>query len=76
MLVDKDKLIERLKKTFPEADVEVRDLTGAGDHYELVITDTCFKGQSMIAQHRAVNNAVHELFTQGLHALTIKIRKT
>ncbi len=76
MLVDKDKIIIRLKRDFPGAEVEMRDLTGSGDHYELVITDFCFKNQSILVQHRLINNALQEFFEQGLHALTIKIKKT
>ena len=76
MLVDKDKIIIKLKHDFPEAEVEMRDLTGLGDHYELLMTDTCFKNQSMLVQHRLINNALQEFFVQGLHAVTIKIKRT
>ena len=64
---------ERLRKYFPEARLEVYDLTGGGDHWEVKIASTRFKGLTRIRQHQLVMDAFsNELKDGSLHALSIK----
>jgi stress-induced morphogen len=69
----KDKIIERLKKDFPDSNLEVFDLTGGGDHWEVKIRSSRFKGLSRIQQHQLVMASFQaELKSGELHALTLK----
>ena len=63
---------ERLEKAYPGDPVEVVDLTGTHDHYQVTITSKAFKGLTRIQQHKHVMNVfAEELKTGEVHALTI-----
>ena len=63
----------RLQSHFPEALVEVFDLTGTQDHYEVMVQSSAFKGLSRIQQHQKVMGVFDpELKTGEVHALSIK----
>lgn len=64
---------ERLLKAYPDGAVEVVDLTGTHDHYQVMIESQAFEGMSRIQQQRHVMDVFQaELKTGEVHALTIK----
>lgn len=64
--------IERLIKTaLPDADIEIRDLAGDGDHYAAHIVSPQFTGKTRIAQHKLVYAALGERMGGELHALQL-----
>ena len=67
--------IERLiKATFPDADVEIRDLAGDGNHYAATVVDESFRGKNRVQQQRMVNAALSEILdgpNAPLHALAL-----
>jgi stress-induced morphogen len=66
---------ERLQSAFPEGQIEVEDLTGTEDHYEVMVESKKFQGMSRIQQHQAVMAAFGpELKTGEVHALSIKTK--
>ena len=57
----------------PDAQVEVDDLTGAGDHFRIAVASSVFQGKSLIDQHRLVQQTVQAAFDSGeIHAIQIK----
>ncbi len=65
--------IERLiKEAMPDADIEIVDLAGDGDHYEARIASSAFVGKSRIAQHQLVYAALQGRMGGELHALALK----
>jgi len=67
----------RLSKFFPDAtesaDIEVVDLTGTEDHWQVFVKSSVFHGLSRIQAHQKVMTAFsEELKTGEVHALTIK----
>ncbi len=63
----------RLKNSFENAIIEVKDLNGGGDHIEVAIKYPGFKGMTRIEQHQAVMKVFEaELKTGELHALVLK----
>jgi stress-induced morphogen len=66
-----------LEQAFPDAD-ELRVIDrGGGDHLEVQVTDASFQGQSLIDQHRRVNEVLGALVKDGtIHELRIKTRGT
>jgi stress-induced morphogen len=63
----------RLESAFPGDPVEVRDLTGTEDHYEVQVTSSVFAGLTRMEQHQKVMAAFQaELKTGEVHALTIR----
>ncbi|HVK62114.1 MAG TPA: BolA/IbaG family iron-sulfur metabolism protein [Bdellovibrionales bacterium] len=68
-----DQLKTRLEAAYPDGTVDVVDLTGTHDHYQVAVTSGAFKGLSRIQAHKHVMNVFDaELKTGEVHALTIK----
>lgn len=44
---------------------------GSGGHFHVRIRASCFAGQSRLARHRLVYDALAELIPRGIHALAI-----
>jgi stress-induced morphogen len=66
---------ERLEEAFPQANVEVLDLTGGENHYEVFVESSSFQGLSRIEQHQKVMAAfATELKTGEVHALSIRTK--
>ncbi len=65
----------RLETAYPGDAIEVVDLTGTHDHYQVMITSNAFRGLSRIQQHKHVMNVFsEELKTGEVHALTIQTK--
>lgn len=63
----------RLQQSFPNALVEVTDLTGTQDHYEVYVKSDAFQGLTRMDQHKKVMAAFQaELKTGEVHALSIR----
>ena len=66
-------LEERIRKALPDSDVDVKDLTGTGDHFEARVVAPQFEGKGMVEQHKLVYAPLQELLATGeLHALALK----
>jgi len=64
--------IERLIKAgIPDAEVEVVDLRGDGDHYAAHVISPSFKGKSRVQQHQMVQRALRQVLGGELHALAL-----
>lgn len=73
LLMSPEQMHARLVQFFPESQVEVTDLTGGGDHYEVFVQSKVFQGLSRIEQHQKVMAAFQaELKTGEVHALSIR----
>lgn len=65
----------RLEQTYTEAKIEVYDLTGTQDHYEVFVESDIFAGMTRIQQHQHVMACFGpELKTGEVHALSIKTK--
>jgi stress-induced morphogen len=64
----------RLSAKFLGAKIEVNDLTGTNDHYEVVIRSGALAALKRIDSHKSVMSVFDpELKTGEIHALTIRI---
>jgi len=73
MPITSDRLLKNLKKSFPNAIIEIIDLVGDDNHYKIIIKGKCFVGKTRIEQHRMVNNALKdELLSETLHAMELQ----
>ncbi len=61
-----------LKSAFPDADIELIDLTGTQDHYQARIVSQSFEGKGPIEQHKMVYAALGEAMKGPIHALALK----
>ncbi|HXX32084.1 MAG TPA: BolA family transcriptional regulator [Myxococcaceae bacterium] len=72
-MLDPAELSRRIRDALPGAEVEVRDLTGTGDHFEARVVAPGFEGLGMLDQHQAVYRPLRDLLDSGvLHALALK----
>ena len=72
MAISAIELEDYLRASFPQATIQLKDLVGDQDHYELVIIDASFEGKSLLAQHQMINKALKSIIHTRLHALTIR----
>lgn len=63
---------EMMERGLPGARVEVRDLTGGGDHFEALVVSESFEGKGPVERHQAVYAALGDAMRARIHALTIK----
>jgi len=74
MAMQADDIIAMITDALPDAQVELVDLAGDGDHYKAVITSPSFAGLSRIAQHQAVYAALKGKMGGELHALALETK--
>ena len=61
-----------LRAAFADADIQIQDLAGDGDHYRAVIRSASFAGKSRVAQHQMVYAALQGRMGGELHALALE----
>jgi acid stress-induced BolA-like protein IbaG/YrbA len=72
-MLDPEDIAKRITSALPGAEVEVRDLTGTGDHFEARVVAVAFEGLGMLDQHQAVYAPLRDILDSGaLHALALK----
>ena len=69
-----DAVKARLLTAFPDARIEVTDLTGTSDHFQAVVVTQAFEGKTRIEQHKMVYAALGELMNGPIHALALTTR--
>ena len=65
---------DTLKSHFQDAEVQVGDMTGTGDHLEIAISSQAFQGKKLLEQHRLVMDVLKKEFDDQLHAVKLKIQ--
>lgn len=63
-----------IKEAFPDADIEIIDLAGDGDHYKAIIASSAFAGKNRVAQHQMVYAALKGNMGGVLHALALETK--
>lgn len=74
-MADAETIISRIKESLPSADVKAHDLTGGGDHWQVVVRAKEFAGKSLIEQHQMVYKALGELMRREIHALALDTKE-
>ena len=63
-----------LREAFPDADIELVDLAGDGDHWKAIVASSAFTGKTRVAQHQLVYAALKGKMGGVLHALAVETR--
>lgn len=72
-MLDADFVRARILEALPGSEVEVRDTTGTGDHFEARVVSPAFAGKPMVQQHQLVYAPLQQWLKTGeLHALALK----
>jgi stress-induced morphogen len=61
----------RIRAALPDAEVEVSDTTGGGDHFAATVVTAVFHGKTPVDRHRLVYAALGELMRREIHALAL-----
>lgn len=72
--MEPDAIIAKIRAKIPDAQIDLKDLTGTKDHWEATIVSVAFEGKTPIAQHRMVYDALAEEMKGPIHALALKTR--
>lgn len=72
-MVTSEQVITMIRTALPDAEVQVEDLTGGGDHLQVTVVSTAFEGKPLIKQHQLVYGAVQSaMASEAIHALALK----
>ena len=70
-----EEIREILIKRLAGSSVEVEDMTGTMDHFQVTVVWPGFQGKGLIEQHKIVNQALAAPLEDGrIHALKIKTK--
>jgi stress-induced morphogen len=61
-----------LRHAFPDAEIDIQDLAGDGDHYRARIVASAFAGLTRVRQHQLVYAALKGKMGGQLHALALE----
>ena len=71
MPITADALHADLAEAFPDADIQIEDLAGDGDHYRARVVSSAFAGMPRVRRHQAVYAALKGKMGGELHALAL-----
>ncbi|WP_417582369.1 BolA family protein [Pelagibacterium sp.] len=71
MPMDAAEIETLIKQALPDAQIDIRDLAGDGDHYAATVTSEEFRGKSRVQQHQLVYKALKGNMGGELHALAL-----
>jgi stress-induced morphogen len=72
MAMDARSIESLIRQALPDAEVEIRDLAGDGDHYAATIVSAAFRGKTRVQQHQMVYQALEGRMGGELHALALQ----
>lgn len=67
-------LEDHLREAFPDAEIELIDLAGDGDHWKAIVASSAFAGKTRVAQHQMVYAALKGKMGGVLHALALETK--
>jgi stress-induced morphogen len=72
-MITPEEIKQTVERALPGSTVETRDLTGGGDHWQVIIVSPAFEGKGLLEQHRMVNDALKgAMDDERIHALALK----
>ena len=77
MAMQAHEIEELIRAAFPQAKIAITDLAGDGNHYAAEVVDESFRGQTRVAQQRAVYAALKGKMDGSageLHALALQTK--
>jgi len=66
-----EEIVRLIKQGIPDAEVEIQDMVGDGDHYAATVVSLAFSGKSKVQQHQMVYTALGGRMGGVLHALKL-----
>ena len=72
MAMNQSDIEQMIKEAIPDAEVQIEDLRGDGDHYAAYVRSAEFKGKTRVQQHLMVYKALKGRMGNELHALALQ----
>ena len=69
--MDPREIKQLIEVGLPDAQVEVRDTTGGGDHFEATVVSASFEGRGLVERHQAVYATLGHAMRARIHALSL-----
>ncbi|HTR85894.1 MAG TPA: BolA/IbaG family iron-sulfur metabolism protein [Reyranella sp.] len=66
-----EEIVALIKQGIPDAEVQMQDLAGDGDHWAATVISAAFAGKTKIQQHQMVYGALGGRMGGVLHALKL-----
>jgi stress-induced morphogen len=66
-----EEIVSLIKQGIPDAEVQMQDLAGDGDHWAATVISPAFAGKTKIQQHQMVYGALGGRMGGVLHALKL-----
>jgi stress-induced morphogen len=72
-MIHSSTMTDLIRRAMPDAEVEVVDLTGTMDHFNVLVRSGAFRGVPLMDRHRMVEGALAEARADGrIHAMSIR----
>lgn len=72
-MISPQQVEEMIKAQMSDAQVQVQDLTGGGDHYQVTVVSSQFEGKGLVQQHQLIYSALQQaMSSEAIHALALK----
>ncbi len=72
-MIENEAMVALIRRAMPDAEVNVVDLTGTMDHFNVLVRSRAFAGVSLMDRHRMVENALAQARADGrIHAMAIR----
>ena len=72
MAMNQSDIEQMIKEAIPDAEVQIEDLRGDGDHYAAYVRSAEFKGKTRVQQHQMVYKALKGRMGNEWHALALQ----
>ncbi len=73
-MIEPEEVVAKIEDSIEDAEVQIQDLTGTRDHYQVVVVSPEFEDKTRIKQHRLVYDALEEEMMGPIHALKLETR--
>lgn len=68
-----DEIQKRIGEKLPGSQIQIQDLTGTADHWQVTVVSKAFEGKMLLDRHRMVKGFFEgEIQTGDLHAFSLK----
>ncbi len=74
MPMQPDEIQRLIKASLPDAEIDIQDLAGDGDHYAATVASKAFRGRTRVQQHQMVYAALQGNMGGVLHALALQTK--
>lgn len=72
-MIRNDAMTTLIRQALPDAQVQIVDLTGTLDHFNVLVRSSAFAGVSLMDRHRMVEAALADARADGrIHAMSIR----